>query len=198
MIKKKEYAAAVMKVDRKKLYGWVEIVAVDDNGDPCELLTTDEAGSVLIPKGGTGLGILSPDNEWVERSELIAVKPDGSKAEPVPSSYNKVIELKEKVTTDQFLDYSITDFYQLSGADEAFIKTIGQNIYTFSYSYLDSYEGSPAFLMVSDGVPFMLIGVANNFEMLCFGDCGDIDDTEDETFQIEDNDELDFSMLDFK
>jgi len=78
------------------------------------------------------------------------------------------------------------------------VKAIGKDIYTFEYSYLDNYEGSPAFLMVSDNTLYMLIGIVNNFEMLCFGDCGNVDDTEDDTFQIEDDDNLDFSMLNYK
>ncbi len=197
-IRKKEYTTFVQKIDRKKLYGWVEILALDDNGDPCELISTDESGSVLIPKGGTGQGILSPKNEWVERSELIAVTEDGSLAKPIQSSYNTVIELKEKVTIEQFLDYSITDFYLLTETDEGLIKAIGKDIYTFSYSYLDNYEGTPAFLIVSEGKVFLLIGMLNHFEMLCFGDCGNMDDTEDDSFQIEDDNDLDFSMLDFK
>lgn len=186
------------KTDRKKLYGWVDIIALDDKGEPCNLISTDEAGSVLIPKEGTGLGILSPKIEWIERSELVAVREDGSPAKLITSSYKAPIELKEKVTIEQFLDYSITDFYQLEQAEEHFLTEIGNDIYTFTYSYLDNYEGSPAFLMVSDNKLYMLIGVANNFEMLCFGDCGNIDDTEDDTLQIEDNDDLDFSMLNFK
>jgi len=197
-IKKKEYTAEPVKVDRKKLYGWVEILALDDKGEPCTLISTDESGSVLIPKGGTGLGILSEKSEWIERSELVAVKEDGKPADLITSSYNTVVELKDKVTAEEFLDYSITDFYELMNVDNELVKAIGKDIYTFTYSYLDNYEGSPAFLMVSDNTLYMLIGIANNFEMLCFGDCGSVDDTEDDTFQIEDDDNLDFSMLNYK
>lgn len=197
-IKKQEYTAEPIKVDRKKLYGWVEILALDDKGQPCTLISTDESGSVLIPKGGTGLGILSENTEWVDRSELVAVKDNGKPADLIPSSYNTVVELKDKVTVEEFLDYSITDFYELENVDNALVKAIGKDIYTFTYSYLDNYEGSPAFLIVADNVLYMLIGIANNFEMLCFGDCGRMDDEEEDTFQIEDDDNLDFSMLNFK
>lgn len=193
-IKKKEYTATPLKVDRRKLYGWTQIIALDDNGDPCNLVTTDEAGQFIIEKGGTGLGILTPSGEWADRSQLKYVNEDGTKAELIKSSYNVVNPLKEKVSLEEFLDYSITDFYELTELDSDFIKEIGEDIYRFTYSYLDNFEGTPAFIMNSFGSVFMLIGVLNKFELLCFGDCSDMDHNEDYNFELE-TDDLDFSMF---
>lgn len=193
-IKKKEYTATPLKVDRRKLYGWTQIIALDDNGDPCNLVTTDEAGQFIIEKGGTGLGILTPSGEWADRSQLKYVNEDGTKAELIKSSYNVVNPLKEKVSLEEFLDYSITDFYELTELDSDFIKEIGEDIYSFTYSYLDNFEGTPAFIMNSFGSVFMLIGVLNKFELLCFGDCSDMDHNEDYNFELE-TDDLDFSMF---
>lgn len=192
-IKRKEYTVSPVKVDRRKLYGYTEILALDDKGEPCKLVTTDEAGQFIIEKGGTGLGILTTSGKWADRSQLKYVNEDGSDAELIRSSYNVTNSLNEKIPIEEFLDYNITDFYELTDADEGLIKAIGEDIYKFTYSYLDNYEGSPAFLMVSDGRLFMLIGVLNKFEFLCFADCGDMDDNEDYT--LEDNDDLDFSMF---
>lgn len=195
-IKRKIYETIPVKIDRKKLYGWTEVVAVDDKGNPCNLLSTDEAGSLIIPKGGTGLGILTPKGEWVERSELKAVKKDGKPAELIPSSYDTAIELKEKVSTEDFLDHSITDFYQLRNTDPGFIKLLGNHIYTFSYTYLASYDSNPAFVLAAgnkkDTSAFLLIGICNRFEMLGYDDPGFIDETEEDT---ENDDGLDFSMF---
>lgn len=193
-LKKKEYAVVPVKVDRRKLYGYTEILALDDNGDPCNLVTTDESGQFIIEKGGTGLGILTPSGEWADRSQLKYVTDNGKPAELIKSSFNVVNNLSDKVSIEEYLDYNITDFYELTNADEAFIKAIGDDIYKFTYSYLDNFEGSTAFLMVSGGTLFMLIGLLNKFEMLCFADCGDHDDNEDYTIEIEDDD-LDFSMF---
>ena len=191
---KKEYTVSPMKVDRRKLYGYTEIVALDDKGEPCNLVTTDESGMFLIDKGGTGLGILTPSGEWADRSQLKYVNDDGTKAELIKSSYNVVNTLRDKVTPEEYLDYSITDFYELTDADQSLIKVIGDDIYKFNYSYLDNYEPSTAFIMKSGSTLFMLIGVLNKFEMLCFGDCGLADEHEDYNFEIEDDD-LDFSMF---
>ncbi len=193
-IKRKQYSAVPVKVDRRKLYGWTEILALDEQGRPCDLVTTDQTGTLIIPRGGTAMAILSPQGGWVERSTLRTVRDDGTQAELVPSSYSVVIDLKEKVSEEEFLNHSITDFYQITEAPEGLLRAIGNDIYTFQYTYLDSYETTPAFLMASGGVLYMLIGYRNRFEMLCLGDCETVDEDDDDYIDVEDND-IDFSML---
>ena len=46
----KEFSAEPNKVDRKKLYGWSEVFASDDDGNECVLVAADSAG-IIIPKG---------------------------------------------------------------------------------------------------------------------------------------------------
>jgi len=200
-IKRKEYSVVPVKVDRKKLYGWTEVIALDDNGNPCQLLSTDDTGAFVIPKGGTGLGIMSQDGKWIDRSLLKTVKSDGSPVELITSSYSTLIKLTEKISPEELLDYNITDFYQLNDVPDEILNIIGEDIYTFPYNYLDSYETSPAFLLTAEvfgqgKILFMMIGVRNVFEMLCFGDCGDIDADEEDLIELtEDDDNLDFSMF---
>lgn len=192
-IKRKEYTVIPVKIDRKKLYGWTEIIALDEQGRTCNLVSTDDTGTLIIPKGGTALGMLSSDGKWVERTQLKTVRQDGSEAEIIPSSFSVVISLKQKVTDEEFLDYSITDFYQLNNVPDDLLKAIGDDIYTFDYTYLDSYETTPAFLMVSDAILFMLLGYKNRFDMLCLGECSVVDD-DDDYIEVTDDD-IDFSMF---
>lgn len=192
-IKRKEYTVIPVKIDRKKLYGWTEIIALDEQGRTCNLVSTDDTGTLIIPKGGTALGMLSSDGKWVERTQLKTVRQDGSEAEIIPSSFSVVISLKQKVTDEEFLDYSITDFYQLDNVPDDLLKAIGDDIYTFDYTYLDSYETTPAFLMVSDATLFMLLGYKNRFDMLCLGECSVVDD-DDDYIEVTDDD-IDFSMF---
>lgn len=192
-IKRKEYTVIPVKIDRKKLYGWTEIIALDEQGRTCNLVSTDDTGTLIIPKGGTALGMLSSDGKWVERTQLQTVRQDGSEAEIIPSSFSVVIPLKQKVTDEEFLDYSITDFYQLDNVSDDLLKAIGDDIYTFDYTYLDSYETTPAFLMVSDATLFMLLGYKNRFDMLCLGECSVVDD-DDDYIEVTDDD-IDFSMF---
>lgn len=192
-IKRKEYTVIPVKIDRKKLYGWTEIIALDEQGRTCNLVSTDDTGTLIIPKGGTAPGMLSSDGKWVERTQLQTVRQDGSEAEIIPSSFSVVISLKQKVTDEEFLDYSITDFYQLDNVPDDLLKAIGDDIYTFDYTYLDSYETTPAFLMVSDATLFMLLGYKNRFDMLCLGECSVVDD-DDDYIEVTDDD-IDFSMF---
>ncbi|MCC8035509.1 MAG: hypothetical protein LIO77_06215 [Rikenellaceae bacterium] len=194
-IGRKEFSASPTKIDRRKLYGWTELMAVDDEGDQCRLLTTDESGKYIIPLGGTGSGILSGDGQWVERSELQTVDAEGKPARMFPSSFNTVNVLSKKVKPEEFLDYSITDFYELTTATPDLIAAIGDRIYTFEYTYNDSYAPSPAFVMVSGETLFLMIGVKNIYEWLCFGDCENIDETHDDRIVDEGDGDIDFSMF---
>jgi hypothetical protein len=79
-LEKAQYEAVPVKIERKKLYGWSELAAFDGGGEECSLMSLDETGSFIIPKGGAGLGILSPDGKWVDRASLKAVTADGKDA----------------------------------------------------------------------------------------------------------------------
>lgn len=189
-----DYAVEPVKVDRKKLYGWTEIEAVDDAGQPCKLVTTDETGGYLLGKGGIGLAVFSPEGLWVERASLVVMTRDGTPAELFPSSYKTGIALDERVTDDEFLHYDISDYYQLEHAPEALLKAVGKSIYRFRYSYGDTYEPSTAFLLRSGSALFMLVGCRNDFEMLCPANDEPAEDDEDAT-DPDDLDNLDFSMF---
>jgi len=192
-----DHAVEPMKIDRKKLYGWTETHAFDDDGNECQLVSTDSSGTIIIPKGGVGLGIESADGRWVERSELRTVNDDGSDAAMTPSSYSTVIELTHKATDEEFLDCSVTGFYHLAGADPGLIEAVGGDIYAFDYCYRDAYETSPAFVLVSevDGGKelFMFVGVKNDFPFIGLDEVSTPD--EEETDEEEESDDIDFSMF---
>ncbi|GHV84714.1 hypothetical protein AGMMS50230_03220 [Spirochaetia bacterium] len=190
-----DYSASPVKIDRSKLYGWTELKALDENGRECRMVNMDETGTLIIPKGGLGLGILSPDRSWVDRTALKAVTLDGGDAELIKSSYSGPIELKNTVDTDTFLDHSISTVYQLEEAPAELTAAVGDNIYTFTYSYRDSYKGDTAFILTSDNTLFMLVGFKTEYEMLGLAQAGTINETEETDEDAEEeSDELDFSM----
>jgi hypothetical protein len=186
----KNFFAEPKKIDRKKLYGWQEKTAYDESGKECTLGYTDDSGTLILPKGCVGLGILSPEGEWVERSSLKAVHLDGSQAELIPSSYSTNIILDKQVSPEEFLNHSINAAYCLSG-DSAFYAAIGSAIFSFPYIYRDGYETTAAFVLQSGGAVFMLLGSDNCFEMLTLNQTVEIDDEDEE----DEDDELDFSMI---
>lgn len=192
-----EFAVEPVKIDRKKLYGWSENHAFDDNGDECVLVSTDALGTIIIPKGGIGLGMVSCDGKWVERSQIKTITADGSDTVITESSYNKVNILAEKASPEQLLDCSITAFYHLHEANPDLIALIGDDIYTFEYCYRDSYETMPAFLLMSEingkKELFMFIGSQNIFEFIGLNEIAVADDSE--TGDEDDSDDMDFTMF---
>lgn len=186
------YAAAPTKVDRKKLYGWSETVAVDDDGNTLQVAAVDATGTVVVPSGGVALGMLDAEGLWVERTTLRAVTPDGADAELQPSSFDAPVPLVEKATPDDVLAHAVTAVYQLVDAPEGFAAAVGDTIYRFDYAFRAGYTTSPAFLLASDGAVFFLVGQPTPFELVGLDQPAVVVD--DET-QDEDDDEIDFSML---
>jgi hypothetical protein len=187
-----EYSGSPVKVDRKKLYGWSEIVALDDSGRECQVVSVDQTGTLIIPKGGVGLGILTPDARWVDRSELQAVTLDGEPAVSKPSSYDAPVELAEKASVEDLLDLGITGSYQLDDVDPGLAVALGDDIYGFDYFFRAGYSGSRAYLMAADGVVFMFVGYVNEFEMLGLEQATLV---EPEDAEAEESDDLDFSFM---
>ena len=194
----KVYFFSITKLDRKKLYGWKEIVAFDEKGKECLKVDIDETGSFMIPKGGRALGILNQKGEWVDKKDLVPVYPDGTKATLIESSFNHPIHLQDTVSIEDFLEYKIHAVYLLQSEDmsEAFINQIkdAKEIYTFIFSYRSDYEGSQAFLMESKGNLFMLVGTKCKFEFIGLEQVADISVEEDEE-DVSIEEDLDFSMM---
>ena len=67
-----EYASAPVKLERKKIYGWTDLVATDKQGEVCDTayLMADQA--LLIPSGGYKQGTVDQDGLWVEKGNLTA------------------------------------------------------------------------------------------------------------------------------
>ncbi len=186
------YSGAPTKVDRKKLYGWSETVAVDDDGSTLQVAAVDATGTIVIPSGGVGLGMLDTDGRWVERSTLHAVTSDGADAALLPSSFDGPISLTEEATPDDLLAHAVTAVYQLVDAPAELVAAVGDTIFRFDYAFRAGYTTSPAFLMVSDGVVFFLVGQPTPFELAGLDQPAVVVDDEAE---VEDDDEIDFSML---
>ena len=184
------FSAEPVKIERKKLYGFTKTFVYDENGQECETANLDTGASGLIPRGGLGLGILSPEGLWVERASLKAVNTQGKDACLIPSSYDSPINLNKKTSAQDLLDYCITGFYELPNKDLS--STLGEDIYTFDYCYRASYEPSTAFILANEDCAFMLLGYRADFEVLNLPEEAVIDD---EDIEDEDDEEIDFSFI---
>ena len=94
---------------------------------------------------------------------------------------------------DEFLDHKITAVYQLNAPDD-FIEAVGDNIFSFTYSFRGGYKGECAFVMAAQDALFMLVGQEMKFEMLSLSHAQSIDE-ENSDEEEEESDDLDFSMM---
>jgi len=198
-IKDQVFDLEPLKLERKKLYGWSEKIVLDEDENPCDTFTLYPKFSMLIPKGGVGLGNIDKNGQWVEKSDIIYVNiEDNSIAKLVPSSYDTEIELSDTVSVECFLEYNITAVYSLQGEENHpnFVKAIKESkeIFTFIFNYRTGYEGDAAFLIENDGEIFILVGQKVEFSFLGLEESGILDETEEEDSESDD-DEFDFSMM---
>ena len=192
-----DYGAAPVKLERKKIYGWTDLVATDRDGNVCGKAYLSPDDSLIIPSGGLKQGVVDETGRWVEKSELTPYSEDG--AEPLPtyaSSFDAPIVLKEKATTEEFLDNDWESVYQLVNADLA--AAVGNDIYKFDFSYRGGTNHNDAYLMRAGGdlqspTLFLFAGDKQEFPLVSLAEETTIDDTEEPV--EEEIDELDFSMF---
>ena len=139
-----EFPVNLVKIDRERLYGAVEIEAVDEKGKPAEIKVLAPDGKTLIEKGGTALATVTEDGSSVERSQLIAVDAEGEPVEPVPSSFagpNVLASAK----TDDYLSQIVKSVYAVEPADGQPLDFLRDHLdsgqmYSFPFSYRGGLE----------------------------------------------------------
>ena len=188
----KDYGAAPVKLERKKIYGWTNIVATDRSGEVCGSAYLSPDDALIIPSGGLKQAVVDDEGRWVEKSTLTAYSEDGSEPLPtMPSSFDATIELKQKATTEEFLDNDWESVYQLVNPDLA--AAIGNDIYRFDFSYRGGTNHNDAYLMSTPNGLFLFAGDRQEFPLLSLAEETTIDDTEEPV--EEEIDDLDFSMF---
>jgi hypothetical protein len=186
------------KVDRSKLYGYVDTEVLDEAGKRCELATFAGNGHSIVGKGGTAIAYLSPSGHWRKRSELRAVDVHGQVITPVKSTFDAPVKLEAKATVDEFLSHNINLIYRLTpDEDHAALKKELQDgtIFHFPFSYRGGLEASAGFLLQgSDGNIFLCVGTPTAIEYVGLKATAAIV-TEDEPAPAEEDDLLDFSVV---
>lgn len=187
-----DYAAAPVKLERKKIYGWTDIVATDKSGEVCSSAYLSPDDALVIPSGGLKQATVDSEGRWVEKSELTAYSEDGTEVLPTfASSFDAPIELKQKATKEEFLDNDWESVYQLVNADLA--AAVGDDIYKFDFSYRGGTNHNDGYLMAIPAGLFLFAGDKQEFPLVSLAEETTIDDTEEPV--EEEIDELDFSMF---
>jgi len=188
---------AIEKVDRAKLYGYIDTEVQDEAGKPCELATLLGDGHSITGKGGSSIAYLSADGQWLTRAKLRPVDVHGQPITPVKSSFDALIPLGDTATIDEFLSHNVHLIYQivLAAENPELIAELKKGtIFRFPFSYRGGVEASPSFLLLaSDGNPFMCVTTPTAIEFV--GPTATAPVVVDDTAATEEEESFDFNMV---
>jgi hypothetical protein len=189
--------APIEKVDRRKIYGWVDRKAFDRDGIPCYLGSLSGDGLHIFGREAFEQGYLNSAGEWVERGELLTVNEAGEELTAVESSFKSAIVLDEEVTVDDYLLFNAKSVYQLAGETAAALsEKVGGRIFRFNFNYNASYDPDPAFLLNNSEGLFMVVAQRTDFAFIGKEEEADLATADDDEADDEDDgDIMDFSMM---
>ena len=118
-----KFAAVLTKIDRDKVYGFIEVKVNDDKGNPCIMGSLLEDGKTLVLNGATAIKTVDESFNELDKKELKVVYQDGKDAVLVPSSYEGEVSLTE-TTLDDLFNLEITSVYQLDFEDATQKKSV--------------------------------------------------------------------------
>jgi len=193
----REHSVSPEKIDRTKLYGAIDVEALDSKNRKCQLATLADDGRTIVGAGGSSFATLSPDGLWMEKTELKAVDTEGKHIMPVASSYSAPIPLTKKATIDEYLAHNIKGVYVVrsEGDVSALVDELKKGvIYSFPYSFRGGLEADVGFLLAGqDGTAFMAIGQPTRIHFVGLEQASVL--TEEETETTADDDSVDFDMM---
>ena len=197
VIEGKSWSAGISKVDRNKVYGHVEEIISDSNGELCTVASILEDGQTIIVSGATALKAVDSENKEISKDAIKTVNLDGTDAVLVPSSYDTDAVLTPG-TLDDLFNLEITAVYQLVWEDEAakldLIAYLGTNkVLKFVFNYRADYEGADAVLITAQNQVFALTGKFLEFQFLENKQVVVLEDTDADATVEEDA--MDFGML---
>jgi hypothetical protein len=172
-----QVSLGLQKVDRSKLYGYVDTEVVDEAGRACELGTLLGDGHSVVGKGGTGLAYLSPDGLWRKKADLRPVDRDGNPIPTAKSTFDTVVPLSNQATIEDFLSHNIHLIYLLTHEQpegmpaqpiEELVEDLREGtIYRFPFSYRGGVSVTVGFLVAGgDGNLFLCVGVPTAIEFV--------------------------------
>jgi len=190
-----EFEVRLVKIDREKLYGSVEIEAFDEKGKPAEIKVLDADGRTLMDKGGTALVTVDEDGNSVDRTSLKPVDEHGDPIEKVPSSFDAPNVLK-KGDAEDYLDQIVKSVYVLAPADGP-IELLHEHLadgtlYKFPFSYRGGLEHDNAFVVGSRSDAFMIVGRTASLKFVRLNQAAQLDAVEEKEIAAE---EIDFDLL---
>ena len=191
-----KFAATLTKIDRDKVYGFIELKVSDDKGNLCSLGNLLDDGSTIVLNGATAMKTVDESNKELDKKTLKVVYQDGKDAVLVPSSYDQEVVLQE-ASLDDLFNLEITAVYQLGFEDENQKNTTlayfsDGKVARFQFNYRPDYEGADAILLANPAGLFALTGSLIDFPYLENAQVVQVAEIEEEPAVEE---EMDFGML---
>ena len=167
---KLKFAASLTKVDRDKVYGFIEVKVNDDKGNPCTMGSLLDDGKTIVLNGATANKTVDASFNELDKKELKVVYLDGKDAVLVPSSYEGEILLTE-TSLDDLFNLEVTSVYQLDFEDDLQKKLVSDflasgKVARFLFNYRADYEGADAILIANANGIFALTGRIIDFPFL--------------------------------
>jgi len=192
----KSFQSSINKIDRDKVYGFVEELVTDASGNVCTTGSIMDDGSTIILSGATALKTVDKNNNEVDKKTLKAVYMDGKDAVLVPSSYDQEVML-QNASVDDLYNLEITAVYQMGFEDTGIakadvMKMLGDDYYQFVFNYRADYEGADAIMLATGTEVFVLTGRLLEFNYL--ENKNTVVVLDDET-TADSDDSIDFGML---
>jgi len=153
----------LVKLDRSKLYGTVEVEALDGQGRRCELATLATDGKTLLGRGDVASGFLTPEGGWLDRASLKPVGPDGEPVAPLPSSFAAATDLADEASVEEYLAHNVKSVYHLTCEGDVgplLAELRAGKIYRFPFSFRGGgLVADVGFLVANpDGDIFLAVG----------------------------------------
>jgi hypothetical protein len=164
------FAASLTKVDRDKVYGYIEDKVNDNKGNPCTMGSLLDDGKTIILVGATANKTVDASFNELDKKKLKVVYQDGKDAVLVPSSYDGEV-LLTLTSLDDLFNLEVTIVYQLDFEDALQKKSVSDflasgKVARFIFNYRADYEGADAILIANTNGIFALTGRIIDFPFL--------------------------------
>ena len=164
------FAASLTKVDRDKVYGYIEDKVNDNKGNPCAMGSLLDDGKTIVLNGATANKTVDALFNELDKKELKVVYQDGKDAVLVPSSYDGEV-LLTLTSLDDLFNLEVTIVYQLDFEDALQKKSVSDflasgKVARFIFNYRADYEGADAILIANANGIFALTGRIIDFPFL--------------------------------
>ena len=193
VFKDQSFTAALVKLERNKVYGWTETKYSDFDNRPCSFITMLDDGRTMLGIGGLALKSIDTQGNEIDKSTLVARYDDGSVATLFPSVFDGETVLDDTKTIQDYLDMDVKAVYQLRFADssDALLALLQEyKVLYFTFNYRASYDADDAFLVSQGDYIFAVIGTLTTFNYSTLELLTVLEDDNEDT-----GDDLDFNMF---